>query len=84
MEAARVLQGVGLDLELIRDICVERNFTPQELVTCNSKRDCRASLAGRWCAKEALVKALLAALPVKAAPSLDIEVVMGAADGCCA
>jgi fatty acid synthase subunit beta len=56
--------GVGVDVELHSAIpmdsetFMERNFTPQEHAYCMSRPDPLASFAGRWSAKEAIVKAL--------------------------
>jgi phosphopantetheine--protein transferase-like protein len=57
--------GIGVDIEPISSInmesetFLERNFTSAELSACRAKPDPRASLCARWCAKEAVVKALL-------------------------
>jgi fatty acid synthase subunit alpha len=57
-------QGIGMDVEAISSInidnetFIERNFTSGEIAYCRSKPDPRASFAGRWCAKEAVIKAL--------------------------
>jgi len=56
--------GIGIDVEEVRDFAskdssfLHRNFTEDELHYCNSSPDRAASLAGRWCAKEAVIKAL--------------------------
>ncbi|KAJ2398266.1 hypothetical protein GGI23_003261 [Coemansia sp. RSA 2559] len=56
--------GIGVDIEFIADInidnetFVERNFTPAEQKYCNERPNPHASFAGRWCAKEAIVKAI--------------------------
>ena len=60
-----VPHGIGVDIEPISsinmesDTFLERNFTAAELAACRAKPDPRASLCARWCAKEAVVKALL-------------------------
>jgi phosphopantetheine--protein transferase-like protein len=40
------------------DEFLQRNFTAKELKYCMSRPNPAASLAGRWCAKEAVIKAL--------------------------
>lgn len=83
-------RGVGVDVELIsainleNDAFLERNFTQQEIDYCRSRPDPQSSFAGRWSAKEAVVKAVssfnLEAAKVwtqgSAAPLKEIEVVM--------
>lgn len=57
-------QGVGVDVQLIADIHVdnknfiERNFTEKERAYCDAQVCPQASYAGRWAAKEAVLKAL--------------------------
>lgn len=57
-------RGIGVDVQLIADVngthgeFLERNFTEQELAYCRQRPDPQSSLAGRWAAKEAIVKAL--------------------------
>ncbi len=76
--------GIGVDLEPIASInmnnttFLERNFTAQELATCRSRPDPQASLAARWCAKEAVAKALLSLGKLSGSPGAqlrDIEIV---------
>ncbi|KAJ2771517.1 fatty acid synthase alpha subunit Lsd1 [Coemansia nantahalensis] len=56
--------GVGVDIELMADInienetFVERNFTAREQAYCWGRPNPHASFAGKWCAKEAVVKAV--------------------------
>ncbi|KAJ1679345.1 fatty acid synthase alpha subunit Lsd1 [Spiromyces aspiralis] len=84
-------RGVGVDVELVSSInvdnenFVERNFTPAEVQYCRAQPDPRASFAGKWCAKEAVVKAV-SSLDTKAekvwtqgaaAPLNEIEVMAG-------
>ncbi|KAG0226253.1 3-oxoacyl-[acyl-carrier-protein] synthase [Actinomortierella wolfii] len=83
-------RGVGVDVELIsainieNDAFLERNFTAQELDYCRTRPDPQSSLAGRWSAKEAVVKAVssfaLDSAKVwtqgAAAPLKEIEIVM--------
>jgi phosphopantetheine--protein transferase-like protein len=82
--------GVGVDVEAIGSFphtpaFVSRNFTEAELQYCGSgaTEESLSHLAGRWCAKEAVVKALCAAHEAcsdksvtlgSAAPLADIEV----------
>ena len=55
--------GIGVDIQLISEIHIdnpnflERNFTEAEIAYCSSAPDPHASFAGRWAAKEAVVKA---------------------------
>lgn len=60
-------RGLGVDTQLISEIEVSissstnflnRNFTPEEINYCRSTSDPAASFAGRWAAKEAVVKAI--------------------------
>ncbi|KAF9403272.1 3-oxoacyl-[acyl-carrier-protein] synthase [Podila epigama] len=57
-------RGVGVDVEMVSAINIEnetfleRNFTAQEIEYCLSRPDPRSSFAGRWSAKEAVVKAV--------------------------
>ncbi|KAG0084606.1 3-oxoacyl-[acyl-carrier-protein] synthase [Podila epicladia] len=57
-------RGVGVDVEMVSAINIEnetfleRNFTAQEIEYCLSRPDPQASFAGRWSAKEAIVKAV--------------------------
>ncbi|KAJ2229840.1 beta subunit of fatty acid synthetase [Coemansia sp. RSA 485] len=83
--------GVGVDIELIEDInvenetFVERNFTLAEQLYCRSRPNPHASFAGKWCAKEAVVKAVSSLNPTwekvwikgSAAPLIDIEISIG-------
>ncbi|KAI9499962.1 fatty acid synthase alpha subunit Lsd1 [Coemansia spiralis] len=83
--------GVGVDIELIQDIniendtFVERNFTLAEQAYCRGRPNPHASFAGKWCAKEAVVKAVSSLHPDRekvwvqgdAAPLIDIEIVAG-------
>jgi phosphopantetheine--protein transferase-like protein len=63
--------GVGVDVEPLSTFAdlagrwefIARNFTPREIEHCQSAADPRASFAGRWAAKEAVVKALSNAAP---------------------
>jgi len=56
--------GVGVDVQLISDVNVdsqnfiERNFTAKERAYCDAQVCPQTSYAGRWAAKEAIVKAL--------------------------
>ena len=97
---AKKTRGVGVDVEDLDEwedrvgdcargehsTFVERNFTPEEIAYCSGRTAPAASFAGRWCAKEAVVKALCAIDPEDqgvasgdaATPLLDIEVLAGA------
>ncbi|KAH6602319.1 hypothetical protein BASA61_001228 [Batrachochytrium salamandrivorans] len=56
--------GLGVDVQLIsemalsNDVFVARNFTPNEIAYCKASADPAASFAGRWAAKEAVIKAV--------------------------
>ncbi|KAI9477626.1 fatty acid synthase alpha subunit Lsd1 [Coemansia sp. RSA 989] len=56
--------GIGVDIELLDDIniendtFIERNFTEREQQYCWSRPNPHASFAGKWCAKEAVIKAV--------------------------
>lgn len=55
------LVGIGIDVELVGRFGehTERGiFSPSELEHCAAAADRAECLAGRWCAKEAVVKAL--------------------------
>ncbi|KAJ2908853.1 fatty acid synthase alpha subunit Lsd1 [Coemansia aciculifera] len=85
-------RGVGVDIEAIADInienptFVERNFTAAEQAYCWSRPNPHASFAGKWCAKEAAVKAVSSIVSTdqvvwtkgSAAPLVDIEICVGA------
>ena len=79
--ATEGVHGVGNDVELISAIAADnenflaRNFTQAELAYCRSAPDFRASLAGRWCAKEAVMKSMKVQSKGAGAPLIDIEVV---------
>eukprot|EP00127_Corallochytrium_limacisporum_P004434 Clim_evm12s162 gene=Clim_evmTU12s162 len=85
-------RGVGIDVEKIATFepieqkgnMIHRNFTPAEQEYCNSAAHPAASYAGRWAAKEAVLKALTSAMSTTAnrkvwnsaeAPLLDFEIV---------
>lgn len=84
-------KGVGIDVQLIADLPVansdfiQRNFTSKEIAYCSGHADPSASFAGRWAAKEAVVKALCSGSAGKpawlegpGAPLKAIEVLPGA------
>ncbi|KAJ1994195.1 fatty acid synthase alpha subunit Lsd1 [Dimargaris cristalligena] len=89
-EGGEQARGVGVDVELVsainvdNDTFLERNFTKRELAYCQGRPDPQASLAGRWSAKESVIKAVssyaTAAAPVwtqgAAAPLKEIEITM--------
>lgn len=84
-------QGVGVDVQLLADLPIQsqdflhRNYTEAELEYCRVQPDERASLAGRWAAKEAVVKAMCSRAPEEkpdwlqgpGAPLKAIEVIPG-------
>jgi phosphopantetheine--protein transferase-like protein len=61
-------RGIGVDLQVISEIdaalsnagehFVARNFSPLEIGYCRSQPNPAASFAGRWAAKESVIKAL--------------------------
>ncbi|RKO88625.1 fatty acid synthase alpha subunit [Blyttiomyces helicus] len=61
-------RGVGLDVQLVSEIpldnktFLDRNFTAAEQSYCSGASDSRASFAGRWAAKEAVIKAVSSAV----------------------
>ncbi|ORX48172.1 fatty acid synthase [Piromyces finnis] len=81
--------GIGVDVELVTEIPIsnqnflERNFTPKEIEYCMSRPDPQSSFAGRWSAKEAVIKAVSSRSTSKvwtkgeAAPLVDIEILPG-------
>lgn len=84
-------KGVGVDVQLVADLplanadFVARNYTAREAEHCRAQPDPAASFAGRWAAKEAVVKALCAASAARpawlqgaGAPLSAIEVLPGA------
>lgn len=79
--ATSSVHGVGTDVELISSVphtnesFLTRNFTPSELAYCRSAPDFRASLAGRWSAKEAVFKSLKTESKGGAAAMIEIEIV---------
>ncbi|KAJ2643633.1 fatty acid synthase alpha subunit Lsd1 [Coemansia sp. RSA 1694] len=84
-------RGIGVDIELISDIniendtFIERNFTRDEQEYCWGRPNPHASFAGKWCAKEAVIKAVSSAdldcanvwVKGSAAPLIDIEICSG-------
>jgi phosphopantetheine--protein transferase-like protein len=79
--ATKNVHGVGTDVELISSISHEnptflkRNFTAAELDYCRTASDFRASLAGRWSAKEAVFKSLKVESRGAGASLIDIEII---------
>jgi len=82
--------GVGVDVEKVetfrnledRGDFIVKNFSSREIEYCTNSADSAASFAGRWAAKEAVVKALSSASPGNRslwagahASLLDIEIV---------
>ncbi|CAI5714225.1 unnamed protein product [Hyaloperonospora brassicae] len=85
--------GMGVDVEPVatfenlngREDFIRRNFTDQELAYCYSAPHPAASFAGRWAAKEAVIKAISSSAPTEpnlwkgaGAPLREIEIVMTA------
>jgi phosphopantetheine--protein transferase-like protein len=83
-------KGIGVDSAFISGMrsslsnedFLQRNFTEQEISYCRAKPDPIASFAGRWAAKEAVIKAISNAAPYRenlwqgaAAPLKDIEII---------
>ncbi|KAJ3096841.1 3-oxoacyl-[acyl-carrier-protein] synthase [Phlyctochytrium planicorne] len=89
MIKSNVGRGVGVDVQLVSEVSVDnesfilRNFTAAEVSYCRAQADPRASFAGRWAAKEAVIKAVSSSAPDaeplwargSAAPLVDIEIV---------
>lgn len=90
IEAAAVTsggKGIGVDVQLIAEINVAnktfltRNFTANECKYCDHQPDPKASYAGKWAAKEAVIKAVTSAAGTQVfnqgsgAPLVDIEIV---------
>ena len=83
--------GLGADVEPVAsfaapsDVMLGRNFTPAEVAYCAAAAHPPSSFAGRWAAKEAVVKALCSAAPGliasrgSGAPLAEIEIVACAA-----
>ncbi|KAJ3326414.1 3-oxoacyl-[acyl-carrier-protein] synthase [Blyttiomyces sp. JEL0837] len=57
-------RGVGVDVQLVSEVNVdnetflERNFTAGEIAYCRKSGSSQCSFAGRWAAKEAVIKAV--------------------------
>ena len=72
--------AVGTDVELISSVptesatFIERNFTDAEVAYCKSASDFKASLAGRWSAKEAVFKSLKTTSRGGGAAMKDLEI----------
>ena len=56
---------------------VARNFTPAEIEYCSSAPSPPSSFAGRWAAKEAVVKALSSCRPVYTLLRVGLEELAG-------
>ncbi|TPX31149.1 hypothetical protein SmJEL517_g05464 [Synchytrium microbalum] len=81
-------KGVGIDVQLISEIndanetFLARNFTTRERRYCDAQPNPQASYAGRWAAKEAVIKAVSSAAggntivwnQGSGAPLIDIEI----------
>uniref|UniRef100_K3WEQ6 Fatty acid synthase subunit alpha n=1 Tax=Globisporangium ultimum (strain ATCC 200006 / CBS 805.95 / DAOM BR144) TaxID=431595 RepID=K3WEQ6_GLOUD len=85
--------GIGVDVEPVatfenlhgREDFIRRNFTDQEMAYCYSAPHPAASFAGRWAAKEAVIKAISSTSPNEpnvwkgaGAPLREIEIFMTA------
>ncbi|KAF4131937.1 4'-phosphopantetheinyl transferase domain-containing protein [Phytophthora infestans] len=85
--------GMGVDVEPVatfenlngREDFIRRNFTDQEMAYCYSASHPAASFAGRWAAKEAVIKAISSSAPTEpnlwkgaGAPLCEIEICMTA------
>ncbi|CAH0517169.1 unnamed protein product [Peronospora belbahrii] len=85
--------GMGVDVEPVatfenlngREDFIRRNFTDQEMAYCYSSPHPAASFAGRWAAKEAVIKAISSSTPTEpnlwkgaGAPLREIEIFMTA------
>ncbi|KAE9298711.1 Fatty acid synthase subunit alpha [Phytophthora rubi] len=85
--------GMGVDVEPVatfenlngREDFIRRNFTDQEMTYCYSAPHPAASFAGRWAAKEAVIKAISSSSPTEpnlwkgaGAPLHEIEIFMTA------
>ncbi|CAI5733880.1 unnamed protein product [Peronospora farinosa] len=85
--------GMGVDVEPVatfenlngREDFIRRNFTDQEMAYCYSAPHPAASFAGRWAAKEAVIKAISSSTPTEpnlwkgaGAPLREIEIFMTA------
>ncbi|KAI9138416.1 fatty acid synthase [Paraphysoderma sedebokerense] len=82
-------RGVGVDVELVSSINIHnetflsRNFSPREIEYCMKKPDVQSSFAGKWAAKESVIKAISSYRTQMekvwtqgaAAPLKDIEVI---------
>ncbi|KAE8980587.1 hypothetical protein PF004_g22496 [Phytophthora fragariae] len=84
---------MGVDVEPVatfenlngREDFIRRNFTDQEMTYCYSAPHPAASFAGRWAAKEAVIKAISSSSPTEpnlwkgaGAPLHEIEIFMTA------
>lgn len=80
-------KGIGIDVEPIATFksasvsFIDRNFSKQEQVYCNAAADPASSFAGRWAAKEAVIKAISSTAQDSrsmwrggGAPLIDIEI----------
>jgi fatty acid synthase subunit beta len=64
LSAVGNVSGIGVDVQLVSEINIDdetflqRNFTEAERQYCTRQPDVKASFAGRWAAKESVIKAL--------------------------
>ncbi|KDN47731.1 thiolase-like protein [Tilletiaria anomala UBC 951] len=75
------IQGVGIDVEKVstfpsdNEAFLQRNFTQAEIDYCRAQPDPRASFCGRFCAAEAVFKAMGVPSKGAAASMKEIEIV---------
>ena len=68
-----MILGIGVDIESIKNLRIsykDRNFlrlifTNEEIKYCQSKKEPYISFAGRFCAKEAVIKAYNKKIPIR-------------------
>jgi holo-[acyl-carrier protein] synthase len=73
-----MISGIGTDIELINRFKDKGNnkrfleliFTKKEIEYCSKKKNCPISYAGKFCAKESIIKAMGKKLPFQ-----DIEII---------
>ena len=81
--------GIGVDVQITEEIPADspdflaRNFTPSEIDYCRKSPDVAATFAGRWAAKEGVIKAVMSRFPRApnptkggGAPLIDIEILV--------
>lgn len=76
-----MILGVGVDIESIKKfkkVSKDKNFlglifTEREIKYCQSKKEPYISLAGKFCAKEAVIKAHGKKIPMKKIEIINLE-----------